>query len=66
MDSRTTNPKLDNYLTTINTMTQKPLSSFSTKWRYLHQNLTIINETKKYSCGNIIITAAAVLLSYLL
>ncbi len=53
MYSTSTNSKLNNYLTLINTITQKPLSSFSTKWRYLQQNLTIINETKygKYTNG---------------
>eukprot|EP01084_Bolivina_argentea_P186942 322127_1 len=30
-------------------MTQKPLSSFSSKWNYLLQQMTIINKTKPYT-----------------
>ena len=48
-DSRANNKDLDSFLTTMNTMTQKPLSSYSSTWRYLLQTMTEIPATKYYA-----------------
>eukprot|EP01084_Bolivina_argentea_P290188 498398_1 len=49
MDTRTSNKELDSFLTIMNTMTQKPLNSFSSKWNFLMQNMTEIAKTKLYT-----------------
>ncbi len=49
MDTTTSNKYLNELLNTMNTMTQKPLNSFSTKWKYLLQTMTLIPSTQLYS-----------------
>ena len=49
MDTTETNKDLNDFLNTMNIMTQKPLSSYSVKWNYLPQQMAPINTTKLYT-----------------
>eukprot|EP00486_Rosalina_sp_Unknown_P008782 CAMPEP_0201589924 /NCGR_PEP_ID=MMETSP0190_2-20130828/172184_1 /ASSEMBLY_ACC=CAM_ASM_000263 /TAXON_ID=37353 /ORGANISM="Rosalina sp." /LENGTH=962 /DNA_ID=CAMNT_0048045033 /DNA_START=27 /DNA_END=2915 /DNA_ORIENTATION=+ len=47
-DSRSKNTDLDKFLTEMNTMTQKPLSSYDWTWKYLLQEMKRIEATELY------------------